>query len=146
MIAVLIYTAVREGAITSLRLRDLVHDGVQFSFHFAEKGGKARSIPVRHDLQEMVQEYLLVAGLESAPKNSPMFRSAPGTACRLSDRPLSGVDICRMVKRRLEAAGLPTLISPHSFRGCTATDLLLQGVPRDNVQSYCLLGLRYTGY
>jgi integrase/recombinase XerD len=144
LIAVLIYTAARAGAIAKLRRRDLVHDGAQFALHFAEKGGKARSIPVRHDLQGMVQEYLLVAGLETAPKDSPLFRSANGARRLLTDRPLSGVDVCRMVKRRLEAAELPTLISPHSFRGCTATDLLLQGVPLDDVQSYCLLGLRYT--
>jgi integrase/recombinase XerD len=134
LIAVLIYTAARAGAIAKLRLRDLVHDGAQFALRFAEKGGKDRSIPVRHDLQGIVQEYLLVAGLESAPKDSPLFRTVDGARRLLTDRPLSGVDVCRMVKRRLEAAGLPTLISPHSFRGCTATDLLLQGVPLEDVQ------------
>jgi site-specific recombinase XerD len=39
-----------------------------------------------------------------------------------------------MVKRRLSSADLPGIISPHSFRSCTATDLLLQGVPLEDVQ------------
>ncbi|HEX4142028.1 MAG TPA: tyrosine-type recombinase/integrase [Pirellulales bacterium] len=39
-----------------------------------------------------------------------------------------------MVKRRLKTAELPTNISPHSFRSCTATDLLTQGVALDDVQ------------
>jgi len=39
-----------------------------------------------------------------------------------------------MLKRRLKAAGLPTIISPHSFRSCAATDLLLQGVALEDVQ------------
>lgn len=39
-----------------------------------------------------------------------------------------------MVKRRIRAAGLPSGISPHSFRACTATDLLLQGVALEDVQ------------
>ncbi|WP_391527835.1 tyrosine-type recombinase/integrase [Pirellulimonas nuda] len=47
---------------------------------------------------------------------------------------MGGVETCRRVKRRLEAAGLPGNISPHSFRSCAATDLLLQGVPLDDVQ------------
>jgi hypothetical protein len=45
----------------------LVEDGTQFVLRFAEKGGKARSIPVRHDLQRYLQEYLLVVGLSEQP-------------------------------------------------------------------------------
>jgi site-specific recombinase XerD len=47
---------------------------------------------------------------------------------------MTGVDICRMVKRRLKSAGISTLISPHSFRSMAATDLLLQGVHLHEVQ------------
>jgi len=134
ILATLIYTAARAGAVAKLRLRDFVQDGTQFALRFAEKGGKARSIPVRHDLQGYLQEYIQVVGLEGAPKDSPLFRTVAGVGRRLSDRPLGGVDICRMVKRRLKAAALPDLISPHSFRSCAATDLLLQGVALEDVQ------------
>lgn len=34
----------------------------------------------------------------------------------------------------VEAAGLPTRYSPHSFRVTVITDLLTQGVPREDVQ------------
>ena len=43
------------------------------------------------------------------------------------------IDICRMVKRRLKDASLPSR-SPHSFRVTTLTDLLEQGVPLEDVQ------------
>ena len=39
-----------------------------------------------------------------------------------------------MVKRRLKDAELFTVISPHSFRVTTITDLLEQGVPLEDVQ------------
>ena len=39
-----------------------------------------------------------------------------------------------MVKRRLKDAGLPSRLSPHSFRVTGITDLLTQGVPLDDVQ------------
>jgi len=134
LIAVLIYTAARAGAVAKVRLKDFAHDGTQFVLRFAEKGGKARSIPVRADLQLFLQEYLFVAGLEGEPKVSAMFRTASGRKGALSTTAMSNVDVCRMVKRRLQAAGLPGEISPHSFRACAATDLLLQGVALEDVQ------------
>jgi site-specific recombinase XerD len=47
---------------------------------------------------------------------------------------MTGVDLCRLVKRRLKDAGLPSRLSPHSFRVTTMTDLLNQGVPMADVQ------------
>lgn len=47
---------------------------------------------------------------------------------------MNGIDICRMMKRRLKAAGLPGTYSPHSFRVTTITDLLEQNVPLEDVQ------------
>lgn len=47
---------------------------------------------------------------------------------------MSGIDICRMMKRRLKAAGLPDQFSPHSFRVATVTDLLDQNVRLEDVQ------------
>ena len=46
---------------------------------------------------------------------------------------MTGIDICRMMKRRLKGAGLPGHFSPHSFRVTTVTDLLEQNVPLEDV-------------
>jgi integrase/recombinase XerD len=48
---------------------------------------------------------------------------------------MNGDDIYRMMKRRLKDFGMPLLYSPHSFRVTTLTDLLEQGVPREDVQN-----------
>ena len=40
----------------------------------------------------------------------------------------------RMLKRRLKAAGLPEIITPHSFRVMVVMDLLGQNVPMEDVQ------------
>ena len=100
------------------------HDGTQYRLRFLEKGGKRRDIPVRADLEKFLLEYLSAARLIDAPATSPLFRSASGKSGRLTDRPLSGIDICRLVKRRLAIPGLPKHLSPHSFRVSVATDLL----------------------
>src|SRR5438128_2630877 len=43
IIAILIYTAARVGAVAKLRLQDFSPDGNQWWFRFDEKGGKART-------------------------------------------------------------------------------------------------------
>ncbi len=76
--------------------------------------------------------YLDTAGiLGGKDRDRPLFRSTLGKTKRLTDKPLTTKDVCRMVKRRLKDAGLP----PHSFRVTGITDLLGQGVPLDDVQS-----------
>jgi site-specific recombinase XerD len=135
ILGVLIYTAARAGAVAKLRLKNFVHDGALWTLRFAEKGGKSREIPVRHDdLERYILEYLDAALIRDGPGDSPLFRSAERRTGCLTDRPISNVDICRMVKRRLKDAELPGHYSPHSFRVATVTDLLTQGLPLEDVQ------------
>jgi site-specific recombinase XerD len=134
IIAILIYTASRAGAVATLRRGSFYHAGDQSMLHFEEKGGKSREIPVRHDLEQMIFEYLDAAGLRNARKDTPLFRTAYKKTGQLTENALYVVDVCRMVKRRLRDAGLPGVLSPHSFRVTTITDLLEQGVPLEDVQ------------
>ena len=49
---------------------------------------------------------------------------------------MTGRDICRMMKRRLKAAGLRDNLSPHSWRAAAGTDLDAQGVPLSEIQDF----------
>jgi site-specific recombinase XerD len=130
IIAVLIYTAARVGAVARLTLKNLKHDGTQYALRFSEKGGKSREIPVRHDLEQFLLGYIEAAKIIEGP----LFRTAVRRTKHLTTRAMSGIDICRMMKRRLKAAGLPGQFSPHSFRVATVTDLLEQNLPLEDVQ------------
>jgi integrase/recombinase XerD len=134
IIGVLIYTAARAGAIAKLRTKHLAFDGAQWTLRFEEKGGKSREIPVRHDLQGFLLEYVDAAGLKDAPRDAPLFCTSYRRSGRLTANAMTGLDLCRMVKRRLRNASLPGRLSPHSFRVATVTDLLTQGVPLEEVQ------------
>ncbi|HKQ49866.1 MAG TPA: tyrosine-type recombinase/integrase [Phycisphaerae bacterium] len=136
ILATLMYTACRAGAVSKLRLRDFYTDGRQYYLRFDEKGGADRQIPCRHDLQGYIEEYNALA--DPSNPDAPLFRAARGRTDQLSEGPLQAKDIHRMVKRRLAAAGLPSILTCHSFRATTATDLLEQGVPLEDVQE--LLG------
>jgi site-specific recombinase XerD len=134
VIGILIYTAARVGALAKLRLKDFTHDGTQWTLRFEEKGGKSREIPVRHELERFILEYLDAAGIRNDPKENPLLRTAANRTKRLTARPMTGVYLSWMVKRRIKDAGLPLRLSPHSFRVATITDLLNQGVPLEDVQ------------
>jgi integrase/recombinase XerD len=99
-----------------------------------KKGRKSRGIPVRHDLEGWIFEYLDAAGLRDARKDAPLFQSALKKRRSLTGRAIHVNDICRMMKRRLKDFGLSLLYSPHSFGVTTLTDLFEQGVHREDVQ------------
>ena len=137
ILAIMTYTACRVGAVAKHRRKDFYTDGRQFYLHFDEKGGRDRHIPCRADLQAYIEEYVAAAGA-AGDEDSPLFRSAAGKTRRLTDSAVDAKDIHRMVKRRLLDAGLLPRLTSHSFRATTATDLLEQGVPIEDVQE--LLG------
>ena len=115
-ISVLIYTAARVGAVSGLRRQDFVDVGDQYCLRFTDKGGKSREIPVRHDLQQFLFDYLDAGGLRDAEPASGLFRTTVRKSRQLTDRGMTPHDISRMVKRRIRDAGLPKRLSPHSFR------------------------------
>ena len=72
ILAVLVYTAARVGAVAKLTLKSFKHDGTQYSLRFSEKGGKSREIPVRHDLEKLLLEYIEAAKIT----DGRLFRTA----------------------------------------------------------------------
>lgn len=133
IIATMIFTAARVGAVARLTVSDLFSDGRQRYFRFHEKGDKQRVIPVRHDLDVMLDAYAAVTPPRSGA--GPLFLSAAGRRGGLTGRGMSANDMLRMVKRRLRRAGLPSAdLCCHSFRAGTATNLLEQGVDPAEVQ------------
>ena len=134
LLGTLAYTGARIGAIARLRRGDLEDQGTQRVLRFREKRGTHREIPVRHDLDRWLGEYIEAAGIEGDPKEAPLFRAALGNRKALSGGPLSANDMRRLLKRRLKDAGLPPIFSPHSFRVLVVTDLLSQDVPLEDVQ------------
>lgn len=133
VLGVLAYTGARVGALARLRLSDYRNTGESRALRFREKGGKDREIPVRHDLEGWINEYVAAAGMLDVSKASALFRSADKTK-QLTGDAYAAHSMRQMMKRRLKDAGLPELFSPHSFRVTVVTDLLNQNVPLEDVQ------------
>lgn len=132
IIATLIYTAGRVGALVSLKVKNFAQDGTQWCLRFGEKGGKVRMIPCRHDLEQFIHDYMAAAQI-ALEKDTPLFRTV-NRRREITDKGLHRVEISAMLKRRLKKAKLPDNLSCHSFRATTATDLLSQGISLEDVQ------------
>lgn len=81
VIATLVYTAARVGAVAKLQRQDSDTDGRQHHLRFDEKGGKIRAIPCRTDLHQYIEEYLAVLGetgdAEPATPSSARWSAEP---------------------------------------------------------------------
>lgn len=135
VIGTLTYTGARVGALSQLRLQDLRDYGDHRTLCFREKAGKRREIPVRIDLDGWLAAYLKAGRLADEPKDSPLLRPLDNrNRTRLVPRILSPQLIRALLQRRLRDAGLPKILTPHSFRVMVVTDLLSQDVPIEDVQ------------
>ncbi|MDE2850407.1 MAG: tyrosine-type recombinase/integrase [Acidobacteriota bacterium] len=135
ILGTLTYTGQRVGAVARLRIQDLLDYGDRRSFAFREKRGKEREIPLRFDLDQWISEYMAAAVPVDEPKSAPLFRTtSPTAATGFTNRGVQPWTIRTLLKRRLRDAGLPEIITPHSFRVMVVTDLLSQDVPIEEVQ------------
>ena len=141
LIGTLAGTGARVGAISGLRIRDLRDHGDHRDLRIREKRGLEREIPVREDLDRWIRVYLRSVD-DERNGDGPLFRPLALPTPRFAPRAMPPGTIRAMLKRRLRDAGLPSIISPHSFRAMVVTDLLSQGVAIEDVQY--LVGHRHS--
>ena len=125
LIALMVYTFARVGAVVKMRLEDVYDQGRRSWVRLHEKGGKQHEMPCHHKLEESLHAYIDGAGIVG--DKGWLFRSAFGRSGELTERPLSQCDVYRMIRRRAEGAGIKTRIGCHSFRATGITEYLRNG-------------------
>ena len=136
LIALMIFSFARVGAVTKLTVGDYHQNGKKFSIGLKEKGGKFHELPVHHLAEEYLDAYLKAAGIDSGEdKKTPLFRTSRGRSRELTERGMSASDVLYMVKRRAAAAGLPASTCCHTFRGTGITAYLENGGTVENAQA-----------
>lgn len=123
LIATMIFTFARIGAVTAMNVEDYWQNGKRWWIRLHEKGGKHHEVPAHHTLEVYLDEYILHAGIGHQGK-MPLFRSIPGHPQALTERRLSSRDALAMVKRRSAGSGLPNTTCNHSFRATGITAYL----------------------
>ena len=125
LIAMMIYTFARIGAVVQMQIEDYFYQGHRPWVRLHEKGGKEHEMPVHHALHDLLEEYLLEAGLKD--QHGPLFRTVAGRSGKLTELSMSQSDAWNMLQRRAEAASLKSRITNHTFRATGITEYLAAG-------------------
>ncbi len=120
IIAAMVFTFARVGAMVAMTVEDYYTQGKRSWLRLHEKGGKRHDMPAHHTLEAYLDAYLQASSIEKDPK-SPLFRTAPRSGTRLTRNPMRTADVWRMIRRRLQDAGIRTKAGCHSFRATGIT-------------------------
>jgi site-specific recombinase XerC len=115
LLAVMLYSFARVGAVVALRVRDYEHQRRRAFLALREKGGQHRRVPVHSRAAEALDAYLEAAGIAGRP-DAPLFQSIAGRTGTLTGEALSARSALRVVKRWTEAAGMGGDLGCHSCR------------------------------
>ena len=127
MLEMLYATGIRANEVAGIRISNLNLD-VGYIRCFG-KGNKERIIPVGKVAINAVREYLE----ELRPRLAGEFRDDFMLLSR-TGRPMSRIEIWRLVKKYAVRAGMPRNLTVHTFRHCFATHLLSGGADLRSVQ------------
>ena len=133
LIATMVYTFGRVGAVTKMRVEDYYIQGRRGWVRLHEKGGKRHEMPCHHNLEAYLDEYIAAAGLAGDTK-SHLFRTVPRRSTLPTGNPVTQPDVFRMIRRRALAAGIATQIGNHTFRATGITQYLKNGGRREIAQ------------
>ncbi|MGH9350637.1 MAG: tyrosine-type recombinase/integrase [Terriglobia bacterium] len=131
LIAVMIYTFARVGAVLQMNVGDYFVQGRRGWVRLHEKNGKEHEAPCHHKLEEYLDEYIAAAGI-TGDKDAPLFRTT-GRFTGISHR-MTQPDAYRMIRRRTRRAGIKTQIGNHSLRATGITDYLKNQGTLENAQ------------
>lgn len=121
LIAVMIYTFARVGAVLQMNVGDYFSQGRRGWVRLHEKGAKEHEAPCVPKLEAYLDAYITAAGIAD-DKDGPLFRTTgrfTGTQHRMRQQ-----DGYRMIQRRARQAGIKTRIGNHSMRATGITDYL----------------------
>jgi len=127
MLELLYATGIRAGELANLKISDLNAD-IGY-LRCLGKGNKERVIPVGKVAIAAILEYLrhLRPRLVKSFSSNFLLLSRTG-------RPMSRIEIWRLVKKYAVRAGMPRNLTAHTLRHCFATHLLTGGADLRSVQ------------
>jgi integrase/recombinase XerD len=133
LIAVMLYSLARVGAVVGMKVEDYYHIGRRSWLRLHEKGGKFHEVPAHHNAVEYLDAYIEAAKIAHDPKG-PLFRTAEGRRRRLTTNAMHRTEVLLMIKRRAVDAGLPPAICCHTFRATGITVYLENGGTLEKAQ------------
>lgn len=132
LIALMVHTFARVGATLKMRVDDVRQSDRRYWVRLHEKGGTRHEMPLHHNAERYLLEYMDAAGLHEAP-TTPLFRTI-GRRRYLTPNAMHRNDALRMIKRRAMAAGVSPQICSHTFRATGITEYMRNGGTLEKAQ------------
>ena len=132
LIAVMIYTFARVGAVLQMNVGDYFSQGRRGWIRLHEKGGKEHEAPCVPRLEAYLDDYIAAAGIAD-DRDGPLFRTT-GRCTGVPHR-MTQQDGYRMIAKYARKAGIETRIGNHSLRGTGITDYLKNGGTLEHAQN-----------
>src|ERR1700730_13137510 len=123
-----------HATVVAMRVEDYYPGGKRWWLRLHEKGGKRHEMPVDHELEHFLDEYVAAAGIRDDGK-TPFFRSTIGKTGVLTEKPLNRIDAYRMMRRRTAEPGFKIKLGCHVFRATGITAYLEAGGTLENAQA-----------
>ena len=127
ILATLLYHGVRCEELCRLRLRDLQSRQGVMHFRVHGKRSKIRFIPMHVTAQQLIEEYLALAGHGGDPA-APVFRPVANNRTKELDRPLDPDSVYHNIVRKYgRVTGIDAQVNGlcvHSLRATAATNAL----------------------
>ena len=133
LIASLVYSCARVGAVVKMRVEDYYPKGKRWWFRLHEKGGKEHEVPAHHLAEAYLDEYIRTTGIAEDPKG-PLFRSCKGRSSTLGTAGLEQSNVYQMIRKRAVEAGIADKIGCHTFRATGITVFLKNGGDLETAQ------------
>jgi integrase len=100
LIAAMFYSFARVSAVLKLKVDDYYHNGARRRLRLHEKGGKEHDMPVHHLLEQILNEYIAAAGLQSG---QPLFQSVNSLGAAVTGRALNRYNAWSAIRKRAKA-------------------------------------------
>ncbi len=130
MLELLYATGIRASEIAGLKISDL---SLNIGYlRCLGKGSRERVVPMGKVAIAAIEEYLVRPG--GRPKLTRSAFSGDFLLLSRTGRPMSRIEIWRLVKKYAIRAGMPRNLTAHTLRHCFATHLLAGGADLRSVQ------------
>lgn len=133
LIGVMAFSFARISAAVGMRVEDYFTVGRERWLRLHEKGGKLHEVPAHPKSVRYLDAYLKAAGIRE-DKNGSIFRTF-GRDRVISERQMAQIDAWKMIKRRAQAAKLPSTTCNHTFRATGITAYLENGGTIEGAQA-----------
>lgn len=132
LIGVMVYSFARVSAALAMNVDDIYINGRRWWIRLKEKGGKRHEMPLHHNAEAYLLDYLEVGGLKDR-RGVPLFQSVNRQGC-LTENRLDRHNAWAMIRRRAKQAGIFTPVGCHSFRATGITTYMQNGGTLETAQ------------